>query len=190
MTTINLAKLPDVETACLAHYAGWSLIVVITEKQYKLIEKALQETSNAGFINNFKIGENKLTGIYLNPNGDIVFSLNEHPTNYYLYDFEKVKLEFCLDPKHYEELEPRGGDYILGLFEDTDIEDKKVYDEKMAKVQEDYVFDDDYNIIETSLVFIESPLDKFSTNYRLEKLKAILHRPDVPYFPPFEWVEV
>ena len=152
MTKQRLAKLPDIQTACLAHNAGWSMQVIHNQQHQPINVEEL-------YLYN-------ITGNYLINGG---FKVTKED-------------EFYLHPKHNEELEPKAGD-ILAIVEHSGSSVNDFLE----------VYRPLSHHRKVAGVFMQAATDigvKFIPISEMNEQFYIMHRPSVPYFPQFEWVEV
>ena len=61
----KLAKLPDIQTACLAHNAGWTLVMLIDKQLYTIGRLYHDKTDQCYYLEDHKIVEAKT--YYLHP---------------------------------------------------------------------------------------------------------------------------
>lgn len=133
MTKQKLAKLPDIQTACLAHNAGWSVQVIHGKKHQPVV------------VNNLYL--DKITGDYITGG----FKVDE-------------SYEFYLHPRHNEALSATPLDITIPC---------------VSALQKG-----------SFPAFAPTRLSESAFNYDLNEFRRVVYRPDCPYFPKFEWVEV
>ena len=164
MTKQKLAKL-HIETACLAHNAGWT-VQILRDKQLVTINRLFYDKTDQRY---YIILEDHKIGV---------------ANNFYLHPKHNEELK----PKEGDLI--KFNDYYDKLLQFAEIylhEETRLRLKKNPKSHTDY----EHYLVKDLMVDVQFPYCSSETDLLVEKLLnvEIIQRKGISYFPPFEWVK-